>query len=153
MDDYRDLLSELGLALRPLHKALLDLEAERFGLEPGSFRLLDGAAHHEGLAWLRELSGVMARIDEQAEDRTVPITVGQAAGVRRIVEGLVGPTAPVAPEFRARYLESLQRSVPAAAAHAVLRGVLSRFPQPDAGLASGADVETDKAPSRRADSA
>lgn len=128
MADYRAPIDSLAAALRPLHKALLDHEAERYGLEPGSWQLLDLAAGHLGLAWLRHLSQVMADLDARRSTAAAPIAAVDAAACRRAIETLIGPAPAAVPEFRRRYLDSLQDSVAAAAAHAALRAVLRQLP-------------------------
>lgn len=129
MTDLHAQLDALAAALRPLHKALLEHEAERLGLAPGSFQLLNLTAKHPELAWLRQLSQAMADLDARRDALDTPMTADDVRVWRRRIEGLVGPAPAVAPEFRSRYLQSLQDSVPVTSAHGALRAALQPLPQ------------------------
>ena len=129
MTDHHAQLDALAAALRPLHKALLEHEAERLGLVPGSFQLLDLTAKHPELAWLRQLSQAMADLDARREAVDTPMSADDARAWRGRIEGLVGPAPAAAPEFRSRYLQRLQDSVPVASAHGALRAALLPLPR------------------------
>lgn len=123
-------LDELSSALRRLHKALLEAEAENFGPISDPFQLLNLVTHHEHFAWLHSLSELMVDLDELRESDE-PIDVTQAGALRVIIEDLVGPRAPSPPRFRARYLTLLQQSPAIAMAHGDLRRVLDKLPDTD----------------------
>lgn len=118
-------LHELAAALRVLHKALLDAEAERFGHIGSPFELLSLALNHEHFAWLRSLSELMVELDEARDAGTVDEE--RATAFRVAVEDLVGPRMPGRQRFRERYAEMLQLPT-VAMAHGDLRRVLEKLP-------------------------
>lgn len=117
------MLADLSRALRHLHKALLDVEAENFRDIAGPLQLLDLAANHPQFAWLRQLSELMADIDERREDLE-SLTSNDVAAIKKTLQGLVGPDEPPAPKFRERYLAAMQQSPAVAMAHAEVRQAL-----------------------------
>lgn len=120
-------LDELAAALRHLHKALLEAEAENFGPISGPFQLLNLVTHHEHFAWLHSLSELMVELDELRESGDSVNSI-QAGALRATVEDLVGSRVSSPPQFRARYMALLQQSPAAAMAHGDLRRVLDKLP-------------------------
>lgn len=125
-------LTDLAQAMRHLHKALIDAEAENFGPINGPYRFLDLVAYHPHFDWLHALSELMVEIDELREDMDA-VDADETAALRTTVEQLVGPREPVRLEFRERYLAMLQQSPEVVMAHGELRQVLAEFPttEPD----------------------
>jgi hypothetical protein len=128
-DKHREgsVLNELSIALRCLHKALLDSEAEHFGQISGPLELLNLAVHHEHFAWLRGMSELMVEIDE-ARDSGETVSDRLRAAIRASIEELVGPRTLREPHFRERYAELLQQSPAVVMAHGDLRRVLDKMP-------------------------
>lgn len=120
-------LDELSGALRRLHKALLDSEAEHFGPINGPFELLNLAVHHERFAWLRSLSELMVELDD-AKDSGEAADKALLAAFRVSIENLIGPRTPGEPRFRERYAERLQQAPAVVMAHGDLRRVLDKLP-------------------------
>lgn len=119
-------LDELSSALRRLHKALVEAEAENFGPISGPFQLLNLVTHHEHFAWLHSLSELMVDLDELRES-DAPIDATQIGTLRATVEELIGPRAPLLPQFRSRYVALLQQSPVVAMAHGDVRRVLDKL--------------------------
>jgi hypothetical protein len=132
----RPILADLSTALRRLHKALINAEAERFGPINGPFQFLDLVTRHAHFAWLHILSELMVELDELV-DGDEEVTRAQAGAFRTTIEGLIGPRTPTQPEFRKRYLELLQQSPAVTMAHGELRQVLARLPNPSPDAPAG----------------
>lgn len=120
-------LDELSGAIRRLHKALLEAEAENFGPISGPFQLLNLVTHHEHFAWLHSLSKLIVELDELRESGD-SVDSTQVSALRSTVEDLVGSRVSSPPQFRARYVALLQQSPAAAMAHGDLRRVLDKLP-------------------------
>lgn len=132
MQNFKPWVTELSTALRQLHKALVDAEADNFGPINGSFQLLNLVANHEHFAWLRELSGLMAAIDERRVNDEA-VTADEAGEVRTNVETLIGGAGTSAQSsFGARYAVLLQQSPAVAMAHGDVRRALAGLPAPPA---------------------
>ena len=121
--DDRERLRDLSSRLVRLHKVLLDRERRTYEGAHGSipsgelFRLL---LHDERFAWLRDLSAMIAHIDELADadgfvDEDVQRMFRDA--YRLLKSGGDG-------EFQARYRDALQDSPDAVMAHAEVSRVL-----------------------------
>ena len=124
MDRPRERLRELAAGLVRLHSLLLDRERrayeERYG-PVGSHALLKLLLEDEDFAWLRPLSGLMARIDELA-DADEPLT-------RDEVERVLGETHRLLKSgdsgaFQDKYRDALQESPDVVMEHAGITGVL-----------------------------
>jgi hypothetical protein len=137
-------LSEVALALRPVHKALLvevqrDYEREH-GSVAGPGALLQLASSHPFFGWLHPMSRLMVELDELI-DRPEPLVHAEIADLRRRLEALLsdepgdddrepgspGPHDKDASSFGARYVILLQRSTDLVVAHATLRRELARL--------------------------
>jgi len=131
--EWKPLLDELTLALRQLHKALVDEEAaayaRKFAPVAGRADLLRLLTTHEHFAWLRVLSELMVDVDELRAGAAV--ARGDLQGLRSTIEGLVGPRPASLAPFRARYIALMQRTPQVAMAHHALRQVLQRLPAGD----------------------
>ncbi len=126
MDDTQVQLHQLSRALLRLHKALLD--GERIAYEQvhgpitsnGAFlQLLLG---HAWFAWLRELSGAMAALDELAESK-------EASARTAIIEQMAALRILLTPSetgegFSRRYGDALQRDPNVVQAHEVVTELL-----------------------------
>ena len=62
----------LAAALAALHKALLNVQATGHPSSGNPFALWQAVMHHEDFAWLRPMSGLMARIDEAGAKGATP---------------------------------------------------------------------------------
>jgi hypothetical protein len=130
--EVRQRLDELTHALRPLHKALVDLVQadyeKRHGRIAGPVRLFQLLTTDPFFAWLHPMSALMAEIDE-LYDQKEPIEPPSVAAVRATLESLIGNRGqePSPDSFVSRYLEILQNSPAVVMAHAQLRRALDRL--------------------------
>ena len=100
------LMSDARPALLELHRRLLQaqrVEAERFGGRLTSTELLQAAADDLRFSWLKELSELIAALDQARADGD---DAGQDAAIARARQLLVPPDPDTA--FGARYLRALQ---------------------------------------------
>jgi hypothetical protein len=135
MDDLeiRKRLDEVTQALRPLHKALVDLvradyekrQGRRLGGPVELFQLL---TQDPFFLWLHPMSALMAEIDE-LYDQKEPIAPGAVAAVRATLESLIADRGqePSPDSFVSRYLEILQNEPEVVMAHARVRKALDRL--------------------------
>jgi hypothetical protein len=113
-------------ALRPVHGVLIDAVRLDYEREHGDIQspaaLLQLVVNDPAFAWLRPLSGLMARVDELSEAKEVDPT--EVLALRAAVESwaLLGPVGEDG--FQARYLEILQRRPDLVLAHAQLRAAV-----------------------------
>jgi hypothetical protein len=125
MEDQRAALEAVAAALRPLHKALVDVTTvaweREHGRVPGPAALFHLLIQEPFFAWLRPMSGLMAELDELLDEEG---PVG-AAGMRARVEALITENGH---HFAARYLEILQQEPDVVMAHAALRRALAQLP-------------------------
>ena len=128
----RQRLDEVTHALRPLHKALVDVvQLEWEKTHPpiaGPVQLFQLLTQDPFFLWLHPLSALMAEVDE-LYDQKEPLQVEQVKAVRVSLEALVGDRGQVPPpeSFVARYLAILQDVPEVVLAHAKLRRVLDRL--------------------------
>ena len=127
--DRRKRLDELSHALRPLHKALIDLVQRDYerdnGPVAGPLKLYGLVTTDPFFAWLHPMSALMAEIDE-AVDQKEPVAREQAAALRAALENLVSDCgrAPKPESFVARYLAVLQDHPEVVMLHARMRKLL-----------------------------
>ena len=135
MDDaeIRVRLDAVTHALRPLHKALVDLvraDYEKRQGRPvaGPVQLFQLLTRDPFFLWLHPMSALMAEIDE-LYDQKEPIEPDELAAVRTTLESLVGDRGqePSPDSFVSRYLEILQKEPEVVLAHARLRKALDRL--------------------------
>ena len=135
MDDVeiRKRLDEVAHALRPLHKALVDLvkldyEKQKGTTIPGPVQLFQLLTQDPFFLWLHPMSALMAEVDE-LHDQKEPVTPEDVAAVRASLEGLVGDRGqePSPDSFVSRYLEILQNEPDVVMHHAKLRRALDRL--------------------------
>jgi hypothetical protein len=135
MDDaeIRKRLDEVTHALRPLHKALVDLvradyEKRQGRSVGGPVQLFQLLTQDPFFLWLHPMSALMANIDE-LYDQKEPIAPEAVAAVRSTLESLVGNRGqePSPDSFISRYLEILQNEPEVVMAHARLRKALDRL--------------------------
>ena len=112
-------LQELSLALRRLHKALLDAELDNFPMAQNAADRLALVIEHP-----RALSELIVEIDELEDSDEGPPPSLQR--YREAVERLLGPAPASHVEFRSRYLEHLQLAPEVAIATGAVRNVLVR---------------------------
>jgi len=118
VDDGVKKLRDLNVRMIRLHKVLLDRQHEAYVRDYGPVmpaQLLQLLLTSEQFAWLRPLSGLMARIDEALDDdsETSRTTV---EGLFREVHGLLRSGR--AGVFETRYRDALQESPDVVIAHA-----------------------------------
>jgi hypothetical protein len=108
-------VAALRRSLLELHRVLLHgqrVEAERFGGRMSASELLQAAADDLLFAWLKELSELIAALDQARADEDA---AALDAAVARLRELLAPPDAGT--PFGARYLRALQDDPHAVLAH------------------------------------
>ena len=123
----RALMNDISGELRRLHKALVEFEAEDFGLPGDPFQLLNLVVNHPHFAWLHALSELMVEMDASIDSDEI-IDSNKAAAFKAMIETLIGPRSPSNPLFRERYMVLLQQSPAVVMAHGELRRVLEKIP-------------------------
>ncbi|UYU31180.1 hypothetical protein [Siccibacter colletis] len=127
LSDPRTQLKSISSALRKLHKALVDLETERFG-NPGSpFEHLQLLTTHPQFAWLRQISEILVEIDERLDDKENPVEAATVENYRKATESQLALGPENGSEFHYKYLNALQESTQVAMAHGELRHRLSQL--------------------------
>jgi hypothetical protein len=114
--------SALRRALLELHRVLLHgqrIEAERFGGRMSASEVLQAAADDLRFSWLKELSSLIAALDQARAEEDA---AGAAAAVER-ARALLDPPDP-ATAFGARYLRALQDDPDVVLAHRDVRAAL-----------------------------
>jgi hypothetical protein len=99
-------MSDVRPALLELHRRLLEaqrVQTERFGGRMTSAELLQAAADDLRFSWLKELSELIAALDQARADED---EAAQRAALER-AKALLAPPDPGTP-FGARYLRALQ---------------------------------------------
>ncbi|HEX8953506.1 MAG TPA: hypothetical protein VF945_16735 [Polyangia bacterium] len=131
--EIRVRLDAVTHALRPLHKALVDLvraDYEKHQGRPvaGPVQLFQLLTRDPFFLWLHPMSALMAEIDE-LYDQKEPIEPDDVLAVRTTLESLVGDRGqePSPDSFVSRYLEILQNEPGVVMAHARLRKALDRL--------------------------
>jgi hypothetical protein len=135
MDDaeIRQRLDELTHALRPLHKALIEvvrLDYERLhGPVRGPVALFQLLTTDAFFAWLQPLSALMAEVDELYDQKEL-LADEDIIAVRVTLESLISDRGqpPPAHSFVVRYLAVLQAEPDVVMAHARVRRVLDQLP-------------------------
>ena len=118
VEETREQLRALNIRVIRLHKVLLDRQHRAYERLHGPVmptQLLQLLLHDEQFAWLRPLSGLMARIDEALDDDSET----SRAGVERLirdVQALLRSDREGA--FETRYRDALQESPEVVMAHA-----------------------------------
>ena len=111
----RQKLNEVNVALRALHKVLIDTVRREYEREHGPIggpgALLHLLMEDLFFSWLRPMSRSMVEMDELAEEPTPPEPI-RMAGLRERIEGMIASE---------RYLSLLQSSPEVAMAHTALR--------------------------------
>jgi hypothetical protein len=126
--ERRRRLDALSHALRPLHKALVDVvqaDWERTkGRIGGPVQLFQLLTTDPFFLWLHPMSALMAEIDELT-DQKEPVAPADAAAVRATLKKLVADHDGDAPpeSFVARYLAILQAEPDVVLLHATMRRV------------------------------
>jgi len=131
--EIRKRLDEVSHALRPLHKALVDLvqaDYEKRQGRPvgGPVQLFQLLTQDPFFLWLHPMSALMAEIDE-LYDQKEPVEPEAVAAVRATLESLIGDRGqePSPDSFVSRYLEILQNEPDVVMHHAKLRRALDRL--------------------------
>ena len=128
-DVTRTKLTKLGRALRDLHRQLIQVETQYFGVVSNPLEHLHLVTNHPHFAWLQKLSGLMAQMDERL-DHPEKISVADAFTFRVAIEELIGPNEKGDMEFRAKYNALLHDSPDIVMAHGAVRQILvSIIPQ------------------------
>jgi hypothetical protein len=132
--EERATLRTVRNGLVSLHKILLDRERERFEREHGRIETthqhLQLVLEHPMFAWLRPLSGLIARFDDRLLGRE-PLT---AADARRLAADARALTtfADEKTEYQQQYHRALEDSPDILAAHASVARYLAPFRDTDA---------------------
>lgn len=127
--EEREALRVLRQALMSLHKALLDRERHRFEREHGQIETthqhLQLVLEHPSFAWLRPLSGLIARFD----DRLGPRATLSSAEARALVAEARALTTfgEERTESQQRYHRALEESPDILAIHAGVARALAPF--------------------------
>lgn len=123
------LMNDISGKLRRLHKALVEFEAEDFGLPGDPFQLLNLVVNHPHFAWLHALSELMVEMDASIDNDEIMDSMdsNKAAAFKAMIETLIGPRAPSNPLFRERYMVLLQQSPAVVMAHGELRRMLEKI--------------------------
>ena len=126
-------LDAISHALRPLHKALVDLvraDYEKRQGRPvgGPVQLFQLLTRDPFFLWLHPMSALMAEIDE-LYDQKEPIEIDAVGAVRTTLESLLGSRGqePSPDSFVSRYLEILQNEPDVVMLHARVRKALDRL--------------------------
>ena len=132
VDDGFQKLRDLNIRIIRLHKVLMDRQHRAYERDYGPVmpaQLLQLLLTSEHFAWLRPLSGLMARIDEALDDdsETSRTTV---EGLFREVHGLLRSGRQGA--FETRYRDALQESPDVVLAHADVVRALPPRDRPEA---------------------
>jgi hypothetical protein len=135
MDDaeIRKRLDAVAHALRPVHKALVDLQQAAYERRHGErvrgpLHLYKLVTSDPEFAWILPLSAVMAEVDE-LYDQKEPIADDEVTAVRATIEALIGHSGqePSPESFVSRYLEILQNEPDVVLVHARLRRALDQL--------------------------
>ena len=126
VDDERERLRELSRGLFRLHGLLMDRERrtyeDRYG-PVGARELLQLLLNDPQFAWLRSLSGLMARVDELV-DSDEPVAAADARQLFEEAHRLL--KSGDAGAFQDKYRDALQESPDVVMAHAGISAVLRR---------------------------
>ena len=121
-------LAQVSSALLELHRLLIAVaraEYESFnGPVSGPNHLLQLLMNDAGFTWLRELSGLIVRIDELAESEE--LTRSEAAHIRGAIDALIA--SPEGSDFARRYAVVLQNDPAVLQSHAEVRRALRYIP-------------------------
>lgn len=125
----RTKLTALGRALRDLHKQLIQVETQHFGVVGSPLEHLHLVVNHPHFSWLQKLSGLMAQMDERL-DEPEDVSVADAFAFRVAIEELIGPNEKGDMAFRVKYNALLHDSPDTVIAHGAVRQILiSIIPQ------------------------
>ncbi|WP_092352344.1 hypothetical protein [Collimonas sp. OK242] len=116
-------LTALGRVLRDLHKQLIQVETQHFGVVGSPLEHLHLVVNHPHFSWLQKLSGLMAQMDERL-DEPEDISVADAFAFRAAIEELIGPNEKGDMAFRAKYNALLHDSPDIVMAHGAVRQIL-----------------------------
>lgn len=126
-------LDAISHALRPLHKALVDLVRDDYEKRQGRpvggpVQLFQLLTRDPFFLWLHPMSALMAEIDE-LYDQKEPIEIDAVVAVRTTLESLVASRGqePSPDSFVSRYLEILQNEPDVVMLHARVRKALDRL--------------------------
>lgn len=135
--DRRTRLKAISATLRKLHKALIDMETQRFGPVGSPFEHLQLVATHPQFAWIRRLSEILVELDERL-DEAEEIDQEALVSYREVIESLLAPGQEKENDFSRQYVAALQAAPEVAIAHGALRhGLLSLRDLPEAPTANG----------------
>jgi len=131
--EIRARLDEVAQALRPLHKALVDLvradyEKRQGAPVGGPVHLFQLLTRDPFFLWLHPMSALMAEVDE-LHDQKKPVEPDEVKAVRATLEALVGHRGqePSPDSFVSRYLEILQNEPDVVMLHARVRRALDKL--------------------------
>jgi hypothetical protein len=120
-------LKQVRKVMLDLHKMLLDFERafyeHEYGPIPDPNQFLQLALSHEHFQWLREISGLIVRIDDRTMSRRNPITLPEAVALLQEVHLLLRPVA-WGTAFEQRYYQAIEAEPHIAMAHTEIRDLL-----------------------------
>jgi hypothetical protein len=131
-EEIRRRLDAVAHALRPLHRALVDVVQREWEKShppvAGPLQLFQLLTQDPFFLWLHPLSALMAEVDE-LHDEKEPIDAVAVKALRASLEALIGDggQAPPPESFVARYLAILQQEPDVVLEHAKLRRALDRL--------------------------
>jgi hypothetical protein len=150
VSDYRDAVASASGALRRLHSALVNATRALYEMEHGPVagpsQMLQLLMHDPEFDWLRELSGLMADVDELLD--LADVTEHDAATVRVEIERLIAAPAKGTP-FGERYREALQSDTDVVIAHGRTRAALVALPPTAEDARSGSTAHRNSWSERR----
>lgn len=124
----RERLVDLRNGLLSLHKTLLDSERDLYERDiqkiSNSTQFLGLLLNDPWFAWLREISGFVAALDERLADRDQPTTQGDIDQTIQRIRALLIPDES-GTGFRRRYFDAIQRDPDVVLAHGRLMKILS----------------------------
>lgn len=127
-DPLAQALQEVSAALLELHRLLIAVARAEYeslnGPVSGPNHLLQLLMNDAGFMWLRELSGLIVRIDELAESEE--LTRSEAASIRSAIDSLIA--SPEGSDFARRYAVVLQNDPAVLQSHAEVRRALRGVP-------------------------
>ena len=127
-DPLATALQQVSTALLELHRLLIAVaraEYESFnGPVDGPNHLLQLLMNDAGFTWLRELSGLIVRIDELTESEE--LSNAEAAEIRSAIDALIA--SPEGSDFARRYAMVLQNDPAVLQSHAEVRRALRGIP-------------------------
>lgn len=127
--DIRGLAVSLSDALKELHRGLIRAEIGDDPVLNNPYTMLFALIDNPALAWMRGLSSLISRIDEQVADGSIA-EPGALASLGGEAAALMGEGEGEAdPAFRLRHLTAIQNEPEVGLATGRLRATLAKLPR------------------------